>query len=263
MMEHRFPLIPGIDASGAIESVGPGVEGYAPGDEVVGGFAKMFFGEGTFAELTTIALRALTRKPPSIEHRLAAAIPHVTGTAFSLLEAIEPAAGETVLAYGASGGVGSLFVQLATARGASVIGVCSGPNLDYVRARGAVEVIDYTAGDLTEALRAAAPDGIDAIADMVGDRDMVTALSEQLRPGGRVALVVGGADEEALARRGVKAANVNGMVTTERLDAVLSGLVDGALLAPELTVMPLADSGEAIALVGAHHTRGKVVIDVS
>ena len=74
-MEHRFPLVPGIDVSGVIEGIGSGVEGRAVGDEVYGVAAKSFVGAGTFAEYVTVPSTAVARKPRSLSHANAAAVP--------------------------------------------------------------------------------------------------------------------------------------------------------------------------------------------
>jgi NADPH:quinone reductase-like Zn-dependent oxidoreductase len=92
--------------------------------------------------------------------------------------------------------------------------VCRGENADYARGLGAADVIDYTVGDVVDAVRSSYPDGIDANADMHGDKESVTQLAEQVRTGGRVASAVGAADPEALADRGIQATNVMGMVAT-------------------------------------------------
>ena len=262
MMEHRFPLIPGLDASGVIDAVGDGVEGWAVGDDVFGGVGKMFFGEGTWAELATMSAATIARKPASLEHTEAAAIPLAGLTAETLLDAVGTAEGQTLLAIGAAGGVGSYLVQLATGRGADVIGVARGLNHEYLLELGAVEVIDYTTGDVGEALRALQPDGIDAILDMVGDKDSVNRLSEQLRPSGRVASAAGGADAEALGARGIEATNVQTMVAAGGLTALAASLADGAIRSPQIEVLALADAGEALAKIGTRHVRGKLVLSV-
>lgn len=138
-----------------------------------------------------------------------------------------------------------------------------GENGEYVRGLGAADVIDYTAGDVGEALRSLEPNGIDAIADMVGDKESVTRLSEQLRSGGRVASAAGGADELALAERDIKAANVMTIVTTERLDELAKGFEDGRLTSPQIESLTLDQAAEALARVGSKHVRGKLVIAVS
>jgi NADPH2:quinone reductase len=86
----------------------------------------MYFGGGTFAEQATMTAGTIARKPTSIGHRTAAALPLAAATASALLDALPPGKGSTLLVIGASGGVGSTLVQLAAARGVRVIGVCSG-----------------------------------------------------------------------------------------------------------------------------------------
>src|SRR5437867_12183144 len=88
MMEHRFPLVPGIDASGVIEAVGDGVEGWNAGDEVFGAVGKMYLGEGTFAEHTTMSAGTIARRPASVDRALAAAMPTAGVTALTLLVAV-------------------------------------------------------------------------------------------------------------------------------------------------------------------------------
>ncbi len=88
-------------------------------------------------------------------------------------------------------------------------------------------------------------------------------LSEQLRSGGRVASAAGGADEATLAERDIKAANVQTMVTTERLDELAKGFKDGRLTSPQIESVALDQAAEALARVGSKHVRGKLVIAVS
>ena len=258
-MEHRFPLVPGMDASGTVDAAGDGVDGYAAGEDVFGAVGKMILGEGTLAEFVTVSAGTVTHKPSSLDHTMAAAIPTAGVTALNMADTLELSPGQTVVAVGATGGVGSYFVQLATRRGARVVAVCRGENADYARGLGAADVIDYAAGDLADAVRSLSPDGIDAVADMHGE---IAGLAEQVRSGGRVASVVGAVDIEALGARGVEGTNVQGRVTTASLD-VLSGMLEaGELVAPEIRTYPLVDAGEALASVGTGHVRGKIVVTV-
>jgi NADPH:quinone reductase-like Zn-dependent oxidoreductase len=132
-----------------------------------------------------------------------------------------------------------------------------------VRDLGAADVIDYETQDVAEAVRSVAPDGIDAVADMVGDKDAVSRLSELIRAGGRVASAAGGADPEALAARDIKAANVMTMTTTPLLDGIAAALADGRVRPPQIERAPLDRAGDAISRVGEHHVRGKIVILLS
>lgn len=259
-MEHRFPLVPGSDVSGTVEVLGDGVDGYGVGGEVFGSVGKMYLGGGTMAEFVTVSAGTITRKPSSIDHRVAAAIPTAGVTALVVADALELSEGKTAVAIGATGGVGSYFVQLASRRGARVLAVCRGENADYARGLGATDVIDYTSGDVADAVRSLAPGGIDAVADMHGDTAQVAALGEQVSSGGRVASAVGAADVEALGARGVEATNVTGSVATARLDVLSGMLAAGDIVAPETRTYPLEDAGEGLATVGSGHVRGKLVV---
>ncbi len=259
-MEHRFPLVPGMDASGTVEALGEGVDGWTVGDEVFGSVGKAYLGEGTLADFATMSAGTVARKPASIEHAVAAAIPVAGVTALTLADALQLSEGHVMVAIGATGGVGSYLVQLAAGRGARVIAVCSGENADYARRLGAAEVIDYTADDVVEAVRSRHPDGIDAIADMHGDREGVAKLAEQVRSGGHVASAVGAADAEALGERGIEATNVMGMVTTASLQSLAAMLERGEIASPDIRTFPLADAGQAFATLATGHVRGKIVV---
>jgi NADPH:quinone reductase len=261
-MEHRFPLVPGMDASGTVDAVGEGVEGHAVGDEVFGSVGKGYLGEGTLAEFTTVSAGTATHKPSSFDHTVAAAIPTAGVTALNMADTLVLSNGQTVVVIGATGGVGSYFVQLAARRGARVVAVCRGENGDYARGLGAADVIDYSASDVADAVRSRYPDGIDAVADMHGDAEQLAELAEQVPSGGRMASVVGAVDVETLEARGVEGTNVQGRVTTESLE-VLSGMIEaGEIVVPEIHTHPLEEAVEALAAVGTGHVRGKIVVTV-
>jgi NADPH2:quinone reductase len=262
-MEHRFPLVPGMDASGTVDTLGEGVERWTVGDEVFGSVGKMTLGEGTLAEYVTMSEGTVAPKPASIQHTAAAAIPVAGVTALIMADALQLAEGHTVVAVGATGGVGSFFLQLATRRGARVVAVCRGENADYARRLGAADVIDYTAGDVVDAVRSRYPDGIDAVADMHGDRGYMARLAELIRSGGRVASAVGAADVDALGARGIEATNVVGSVTTASLEALSEMLQAHEIVQPGIRPYSLADAGDALAAVATGHVRGKIVVTVA
>jgi NADPH:quinone reductase len=259
-MEHRFPLVPGMDASGVVEAIGSGVSAWAVGDEVFGSVGKPYLGEGTLAELATMSSSTIAVKPLAIDHTVAAAVPTAGVTAFVMVDAAAVADGRVVIAVGATGGVGSYLVQLAARLGARVVAVCRGENADYAKTLGATDVIDYTAGDVVEAVRSRYPQGVDAVADMHGDRDLVAGLAELVRSGGRVTSAVGAADPDALAQRGIEATNVQGRVMTESLEAIVVMLEKGEIVSPQLRSFRLSEAAEALGEIGGGHTRGKIVI---
>ena len=259
-MEHRFPLVPGSDASGTVDAIGDGVTGWAVGDDAFGTVGKSYLGEGTLAEFTTVSTGTVGRKPEGLDHAAAAAIPVAGGTALTMVDAISPSEGDVVVAIGATGGVGSYFVQLAARRGARVVAVNRGENADYARGLGAVDVIDYTQEDVAGAIRSRYGDGIRAIADMHGDKDVIAGVADLISSGGHVVSAVGSADEEALSGRGVKATNVRGNITTESLEALAAMIVNGEIANPVIQAFPLSDAQSAISAIASGHTRGKIVV---
>ena len=124
MAEHVFPVILGRDFAGTVQQVGSDVGRYRVGDEVVGFLlhANPAVHEGSWAELIAVPEdNYVTAKPPTLDFEHAGAAPLAAVTALAALDALAPTAGETVLVVGATGGVGSFFVQLAAAAGATVI----------------------------------------------------------------------------------------------------------------------------------------------
>jgi NADPH:quinone reductase-like Zn-dependent oxidoreductase len=259
-MEHRFPLVPGMDAAGTVDAVGDGVDALSVGDRVFGSVGKPFLGEGTLAEFVAMSAGTVDRTPEALDDEVAAAIPTAGVTALQIADDLALQDGHVVVALGATGGVGSYFVQLATVRGARVVAVCSAANAGYARELGAAEAIDYAAGDVAEAVRARYPDGIDAVAGMHGDPETLARLAEQVRSGGRVASAVGGVDVETLAGRGIQGTNVMGRATTASLDQLATMLAAKQIVAPPLTAFAIADAAKAFESVGSGHTRGKIVV---
>jgi NADPH:quinone reductase-like Zn-dependent oxidoreductase len=146
------PVTPvrGSDVAGTVEAVGRNVTDLQPGDEV---FGSVWDGQpiqavGTFAELTVVPAAQLARRPTSVDVMEAGAAVMAGLTAMNAIRDVGGAAeGTRVLINGASGGVGTMAVQIAKALGAEVTGVCSTKNVDLVRSLGADHVIDYTRED--------------------------------------------------------------------------------------------------------------------
>src|SRR5215211_8064714 len=95
-MEHRFPITPGLDYAGTVEAIGPGVAGFAVGDEVFGSVGKSFAGEGSFAEYVTVAAALAVPRPTYVSPEAAAALPLAGGTALASVDALEAQRGDTV-----------------------------------------------------------------------------------------------------------------------------------------------------------------------
>lgn len=171
----------GVDFSGTVEAVGADVTRFSPGDEVFGGQT------GAFAEYVTIPEDwAVARKPDNVTFDEAAAIPIAGVTALQALrDSGQLQAGHKVLINGASGGVGSYAVQIASGLGAEVHGVCSTRNIELVRSLGAERVFDYTRENYTDSGQR-----YDLIVDMVGSQPLL-ANRRVMTAEGRMVMVGG------------------------------------------------------------------------
>jgi NADPH:quinone reductase-like Zn-dependent oxidoreductase len=177
----------GVDFSGTVEAVGANVTKFAPGDEVFGRRS------GAFAEYVVVPEdRALALKPENVTFEQAASVPIAALTALQALrDKGNLEAGQKVLINGASGGVGTFAVQIATSMGAEVTGVCSTRNVEMVRSLGADHVIDYTREDYTKS-----GEQYDLIIDMVGNHSLM-ANRKVMAPDGTF-VIVGGASGDWL-----------------------------------------------------------------
>src|SRR3984957_20482932 len=171
LFPSTFPSGQGSDLAGVIEEVGPGVDGFSPGDEVIG-FTQQ---RASQAELVLVEAGDLTGKPEKVPWEVAAGLYVVAVTAWGAVHAVQPREGETVVISGAAGGVGSLAVQLARRSGATGIGLASESNHEWLKSHG---VIPVSYGDgVADRIRAAAPDGVDAFIDTHGGGYVELALA--------------------------------------------------------------------------------------
>ena len=203
MMPHEYPVVLGRDAAGVVEAVGAGVDHVAVGDEVIGHvLLAPPIQAGTLAEYALLPAAAVAAKPAGLDFVTAAALPLAGAAAVAAVDAIDPRPGQTVLVNGASGGVGSYAIQLLAARGVTVVATGTAEDADRLTGLGAATVIDYTAGPVAEQVRAAYPDGVDALIDLAAYTPDAPPL-DAVRKGGRVAASTGAADEQTLAAAGL------------------------------------------------------------
>ena len=227
----------GWDAAGTVEAVGANVTAFRAGDEVMGQ------AKGSFAELVVAKADELVPKPSRLSFEQAAALPVSGVTALRAIDDeghVQP--GQTVLVIGAAGGVGSLAVQIAKARGATVTAVSSGSKADLVRSLGADDVIDYTREDFTDGSRR-----WDVIIDTAGRRPL-SALRRALTPKGTLVIVGGdgGGDWTGGFFRGMLRAPIVSLFVGQRLRGLATKITQEDLAAlAELveagTVMPVID----------------------
>jgi NADPH:quinone reductase-like Zn-dependent oxidoreductase len=253
MMDVQFPIIPGWDIAGVVESVGVDAPQFAPGDEVIAYGRKDVVQGGTFAEFVALPERLLARKPVSLSWEQAAGLPLAGLTAYQVLTRLGVGAADTVLIHGGAGGVGLLAIQIAVARGARVIATASAENHDFLRSLGA-EPVRYGEG-LPERVLNLAPGGVSVVADFVGG--VLETTLAVLATGGRHASIADATVEE----HGGTWMWVSPVAADLRAVAVL--VDDGTLTVEVARSFPLEDAADAFRLSMLGHTRGKIVVRVS
>ncbi|MEU5432181.1 NADP-dependent oxidoreductase [Streptomyces sp. NPDC020719] len=258
-----FPLLGeppfgvGWDISGVVEQAGPGAR-FKPGDEVYG---MPFFPRAAtgYAEYVAVPSRQVARKPATIDHTHAAAVPLAALTAWQgLVDAARIGEGQRVLIHRAAGGVGHFAVQIAKARGAHVIALAGEPKHDFLRELGADEVIDYRTTDLTEAVR-----DLDVVFD---SSSQGTASLKILRPGGTLVTIMEHANQGLAAQveaAGRRFAGVSVEPDYASLEAI-AALIDAGAIRPHVSeTFPLGNAAKAHELVGSGRVQGKVVLTVA
>ncbi|MFI5914472.1 NADP-dependent oxidoreductase [Dactylosporangium sp. NPDC051541] len=243
-----FPKIPGLEAAGVVDAVGPDRADLAVGDEVIA-----LTETGSYAEyaLATTAVR----KPADLDWATAAALPVAGETALRVLGALGVKDGETLLIHGATGAVGGLAVQLAVARGVTVIGTAAPRNHEYLSLLGA-RPVEYGEG-LVERVRAIAPQGVDAVFDAAGQGAL--ADSVELR-GGTKERIVTIADPAA---RELGITFSSGGTTGADALAEVARLAAAETMHVEVArVYPLAEAARAQEQSATGHTRGKLVLTI-
>lgn len=255
------PCILGYDIAGVVESLGPGVTELKPGDRVM---AMTHFpdGAGAYAELAVVDAAQVAPIAPDTSFAEAAATPLAGGTAAVILARLGLRPGDRLLVLGASGGVGLFLLQLAAHHGIETIGVGRSAMHKQMLALGARSCIDYTREDPGKRAIQLAGGPVDAIADLVGDRQLAAALSG-LRPGGQVAAIA----TPQLDLDPLLDANItfHGVLLqddgqrTRQLAALLAGHVLQPVISHEL---PLAEAAEAHRILEGRHASGKVVLNI-
>ncbi|MFI1583038.1 NADP-dependent oxidoreductase [Embleya sp. NPDC020630] len=252
------PFTLGWDVSGVVAAVGAGVSRLAVGDEVYGipDFPHL---AGGYAEFVAASERSFARKPSTLDHEHAAALPLSGSIAWqALVEVAQVGPGQRVLIHAAAGGVGHLAVQIAKSRGAYVIGTASAAKHALLSELGADEVVDYTTVDFGTAVR-----DVDVVLDLIGgeyeDRSLAT-----LRPGGILLNITNPPAADATAAK-AEAAGVRGI--TVDLDpnptrlALLAELAEAGELRPIVAeTFPLDEVVKAHETAEAGRTTGKIVL---
>jgi NADPH:quinone reductase-like Zn-dependent oxidoreductase len=256
--------VPGTNIAGVVEAVGHEVTRFQPGDEVFG------FGKGAFAEYACAPENKVAPKPANLTFEQAAAVAVSGLTALQGLRdhgRVQP--GQTVLITGASGGVGTFAVQLASVFGAQVTGVCSTTKADLVRSIGADHVIDYTREDFADGKQR-----YDVILD-IGGNPSLSRLRRALAPKGTLVIAggetpgrwLGGTDRQlrALLLSRFVDQKLTTFICRENPEdlLVLKELIEAGKVTPVIDrSYPLSEAAKAIRYLEQGHARGKVVITV-
>ncbi len=252
----KLPLILGGDIAGTVEEVGVGVENFKKGDAVYGITVSSL--SGGYAEYAVAKTDAIAPKPESLNFENAASLPIAALTAWqAMFDLANLSSGQRILITGASGGVGSMAVQLAKAKGAFVIGTASGRNEKFVRDLGADEFVDYTKRSFEEVVK-----DVDVVFDTVGG-DTLERAFQTLKKGGLLVSAPETPSAEKARESGVKAAWVYCKPSAKQL-AEINGLIDeGKLKTYVETILPLAEVKRAHELSETGRTRGKIVLRVA
>jgi NADPH:quinone reductase len=245
-----FPSGQGSDLAGVVTAIGEGAGEFAVGDEVLG----FSWRRSSHATHASVPASQLIRKPPELSWEVAGSL-YVAGcTAYAAVRAVGARNGDTVAVSAAAGGVGTIVVQLLGVRGAQVLGIASPANAAWLTSHGAVPV-PYGDG-LTERLRAAAPNGIDAFIDLFGP-DYVQLAADLGIPRDRIETIISFQKAEEL---GTKAEGSESASTAEVLAEMADLVASGTIEVPIAATYPLERVADAFAELEQRHTRGKIVL---
>ncbi|WP_432205688.1 NADP-dependent oxidoreductase [Synechocystis sp. PCC 7509] len=252
----KLPLILGGDIAGTIEEVGVEVTNFQQGDAVYGMTVSGGF-SGGYAEYAIAKADAIALKPESLNFEEAAAISIGALTAWqAMFDLANLSSGQRILITGASGGVGSMAVQLAKAKGAIVIGTASSKNEQYVRDLGADEFIDYTQQPFEEVVK-----DVDVVFDTVGGDTQERAF-QTLKKDGFLVTSAQTPSEEKARESGVEAAFVFCKPNAGQLAEINRLIEEGKLKIHIETVLPLAEVKKAHQLSQSGRARGKIVLQI-
>jgi NADPH:quinone reductase-like Zn-dependent oxidoreductase len=249
----KFPSGQGSDFAGIVDALGPGVTTVAPGDEVIGWVDT----RSSQAEYTVAEAANLAAKPAGLPWEVAGAIPVAGFTASAMVRAVDVQPGDIVVVSGAAGGVGSIAVQLARRKGATVIGLASPSNHEWLTRHG---VIPVAYGDGTvRRIRDAVPAGreVDAFLDTHGGDYVELALDDLKVSPERIDTVV---RFDAAAKYGVKVEGNAAGTSAATLSELANLAATKELEIPLAYTFPLSAVRAAYTMLAKGHLRGKIVL---
>lgn len=255
----EFPLIPGWDVAGVVEDTGHSVSRFSSGDEVYAYARRPKIQHGTFAEYISLPESYLAERPTNISMEEAGGIPLVGLTAYqSIFDFGELKKEQTLLILGASGGVGTLAIQLAKSVGANVIGVASESNHEYMKELGADITIDYNDNHVGNAVKEAKPEGVDLIFHCSrGDSFKQVMETGVLKDEGKVASITNSNPDIS---DDIHFKYVFVEPNAEQLEHMTVLADSGKISVPVTDTFSLEEAGEALQKIQTLHTRGKLIV---
>jgi NADPH:quinone reductase-like Zn-dependent oxidoreductase len=253
--EDRLPYTLGRDVSGVVEQCGAQATQYQIGDEV---FGMVGIGGGGYAEKAALDERAITRKPASLDHVHAAAIPLAGQTAWQgLFRHGGLKAGQSVLIHGGAGGVGHFAIQFAKAKGARVLTTVATANVEFAKSLGADVVIDYQ----QERFEDHAAD-LDMVFDLI-DGETRARSWKLLKAGGTLVSTLSDPSQQQAKELGVRGLRYTVEADGNELAEIAALVTAGKVKAHIAKTYPLEDAAQALAALEQAHPAGKIVLIVS
>lgn len=255
-----FPAVMGSDFAGTVAQVGDHVTTVRVDTSVYG----IVWAGGSYAEYIRVPANGeFVTRPAALGVEQAGVLPATGMTALGAVDSAALTTGGVLLIVGGAGGIGSLATQMAMQQGVHVIATARAEDQAYLRSLGAAETVDYTQGDVVAAVRAAHPDGIDAVLDLVSDDDALAHYAQVLRPGGRLLSTLVVVDPAAWAKRDITAIYTGKPSGAEWLERLSRMVEAGALKVPVQETLPLEEAARAEELLEHGHVRGKVVLTIA
>ncbi|MEU8487996.1 NADP-dependent oxidoreductase [Streptomyces sp. NPDC048641] len=245
-----FPSGQGSDLAGVVAEIGPHVRGFAVGDEVLGFTHR----RASHAEFVVVDDVNVVSRPKGLSWDVAGSLYVAGTTAYATVFAVDPEPADTVVVSGAAGGVGSLAVQLARRRGATVIGLASEPNHAWLTDRGVVPVA-YGEG-VADRIRQASGGNVDAFIDTFGDGYVELAVELGVRPE-RINTI---SDWQAAAKVGAGTYGEGAAACAVVLGELARLAAREELRVPIAHTYPLERVRDAFGELERHHTHGKIVL---
>jgi NADPH:quinone reductase-like Zn-dependent oxidoreductase len=261
-----MPFVLGQDFAGVVSAFGSNVNGYAQGERIFGIARK----HGAYAQFTVVPYQSsqepVAHIPDDVGDADAAALPTAGLTALAAIEAMHVSQGTTFVILGVTGGVGSFAAQIAKARGARVIGTANSKHEADARALGVDDFVAYDKQSVIDGIKACVSGTVDAILDLVDDRETTRTMQALLRPGGSIVSTIGALDIADFTNKGFRAINLvmnqTPQSSHEGLRELAHMVEDGTLRVQISAERDLHSAAQALEMSKTGSITGKLVLTV-